>query len=238
MRATSSPGDGWSSRATASKKRGVPKVGTTPSIAIVNGLARLVQRGDVRAKHDLYQLFKPLLQKIIAPFRRSAELYQDLHAEVYLIFDRLVLKWDESRGIDLPAYLSTVLPQAVETCVCRHRRKAGREIAWSSLATITDPDAWTEAVEESLQRLGSTELCWMSRANDPAAQGIERLSLQQAIQSLPPRQREVFTLREVEGYSSRDIAAQLDLDVTTVRRHFQNARTNLRKILQKISEGE
>ncbi len=201
-------------------------------------LTRLVQRGDVLAKHDLHQLFTPLLQKVIAPFRRDAELYQDLHGQVYLTLDRLVLKFDESRGIDLPAYLSTVLPKAVETFVRRQSKKAGREIAWSSLTMTTDPDAWTEAVEEVLQRLSAAELCWMSRASDPATQVIERLALQQAIQSLPPRQREVFTLREVEGYSCHEIAAQLGITASSVRTHFQNARRHLQKILQKISEDD
>lgn len=69
----------------------------TSAIAKANGLARLVQRGDVLAKHDLHQLFTPLLRQVIAPFRRDKELSQDLRGQVYLIFADLVLKFEGAR---------------------------------------------------------------------------------------------------------------------------------------------
>jgi len=199
---------------------------------------RLAQYGDVLAKHDLHRLFTPLLRKVIAPFRSEKELYQELHGEVCLIFDRLVLKFDESRGIDLPAYMAHVLPKAVAVFVRRWREKAGREVALSSMVTAADPDAWMETVEQVLQQLGAEELLWIHRAGNLAERVVERVTLEQAIQSLPPRQREVFTLREVEGYSYTEIAVRMDIKASTVRTHLEKALANLRKFLQGISEED
>ncbi|MCS6862566.1 MAG: sigma-70 family RNA polymerase sigma factor, partial [Abditibacteriales bacterium] len=125
--------------------------------------------------------------------------------------------------------------RAVATCMRRRRRQAGREVAWSDLAITPDPEAWTEAVEETLRRLGSAEWGERSRASDPAEQVVERLVLQQALQSLSPRQRDVFTLREMVGYSHGEIGEQLGISASSVRTHYQKAREKLRKSLREKS---
>jgi RNA polymerase sigma factor (sigma-70 family) len=134
--------------------------------------------------------------------------------------------------------MAHVLPKAVAVFVRRWREKAGREVALSSMVTAADPDAWMETVEQVLQRLGAEELLWIHRAGNLAERVVERVTLEQAIQSLPPRQREVFTLREVEGYSYTEIAVRMDIKASTVRTHLEKALANLRKFLQGISEED
>ena len=55
----------------------------------------------------------------------------------------------------------------------------------------------------------------------------ERERLWQALQALPRRQREVFTLH-LEGWSHRVIAEILDISVGSVKRHLFHAVRNLR----------
>ena len=54
------------------------------------------------------------------------------------------------------------------------------------------------------------------------------MQLQHAIAHLPPRLREPFVLRVVEGVPCREIAQQLALTPANVRKRVQHARTLLR----------
>jgi len=49
---------------------------------------------------------------------------------------------------------------------------------------------------------------------------------------LPPRQRAIFALREIEGMSTDDVAALMGIRSSTVRNHLFQARTTLRRTLQ------
>ena len=49
---------------------------------------------------------------------------------------------------------------------------------------------------------------------------------------LPPRQRAIFALREIEGMSTDDVAKLMGIRSSTVRNHLFQARTTLRRALQ------
>lgn len=61
---------------------------------------------------------------------------------------------------------------------------------------------------------------------------LDRVVLDQAINDLPPRQKEVTFLAQA-GFSSREIGLILDISESTVNVHASTARTNLRKKLNK-----
>jgi len=49
---------------------------------------------------------------------------------------------------------------------------------------------------------------------------------------LPPRQRAVFALREIEGLSNEEVASMLGLRASTVRNHLFQARRALQRVLR------
>lgn len=49
---------------------------------------------------------------------------------------------------------------------------------------------------------------------------------------LPPRQRAIFVLREIEGMSTDEVAKVMGIRLSTVRNHLFQARTTLRRALQ------
>ncbi len=49
---------------------------------------------------------------------------------------------------------------------------------------------------------------------------------------LPPRQRAIFALREIEGMSTDEVAKLMGIRSSTVRNHLFQARTTLRRALQ------
>jgi RNA polymerase sigma-70 factor (ECF subfamily) len=76
------------------------------------------------------------------------------------------------------------------------------------------PDSWGELPEE---RLLSDET--LAR-------------LQEAIDRLPPAQRQVITLRDVEGWSSEDVCSALELSETNQRVLLHRARSKVRQVLE------
>ncbi len=58
-----------------------------------------------------------------------------------------------------------------------------------------------------------------------------RLRLQRALSRLGERQRTVFLLRELEGFSFREIGGALGCHETTVRVHFFRARQTMKRLL-------
>ena len=65
-----------------------------------------------------------------------------------------------------------------------------------------------------------------------AARAQERQLLERAIDALPPDFRTVYMLREIEGCSVEETAAQLELNPATVKTRLFRARSQLRDNLQ------
>ena len=59
-----------------------------------------------------------------------------------------------------------------------------------------------------------------------------------AIAELPPRQREVLTLRDIQGYSAAEACNALDLTETNQRVLLHRARSKVRAALEQHFESE
>lgn len=71
-------------------------------------------------------------------------------------------------------------------------------------------------------------------SNPPKAlERAEKIAtVRRAIAALPPDQREILTLRDINGYRYDEIAEILSLEDGTVRSRLNRARLNLKKILE------
>ena len=58
--------------------------------------------------------------------------------------------------------------------------------------------------------------------------------LETALEALPPAQRTVVTLRDVEGWSAEDVCNILDISETNQRVLLHRARTRLRRELGEV----
>ncbi|MCD4782940.1 MAG: sigma-70 family RNA polymerase sigma factor [Candidatus Eremiobacteraeota bacterium] len=61
--------------------------------------------------------------------------------------------------------------------------------------------------------------------------------LEQAVSELPEKYRLVFILRDVEGFSNKEVAGMLDLSVPAVKSRVLRARLYLRDKLEKYGKG-
>lgn len=86
------------------------------------------------------------------------------------------------------------------------------------------------------QRLDSLEDNLPSYSPDLTAGGISAL-IREAVQSLPPLQREAVLLFEYEGFTLEEIATIADVDVGTVKSRLHRARERLRVLLAPLKSG-
>ena len=54
------------------------------------------------------------------------------------------------------------------------------------------------------------------------------------IEALPSRQREVMQLRDIEGFSYKEVAENLDIDINLVKTNLFRARRKLKESLMKV----
>lgn len=83
--------------------------------------------------------------------------------------------------------------------------------------------------------------CIDVRAADPYVlylRKLERAEIQQAINSLPTLHREIIVLRDIEGFSYREIASMLGCPAGTVMSRLGRAREKLRQILGNRQTGK
>src|SRR5205085_7334831 len=71
-----------------------------------------------------------------------------------------------------------------------------------------------------------------------AIAGDDRERLKQALETLPPRFREILVLRELEGCSYKEIAAITSIPMGTVMSSLSRARRQLQLALVKPVKGE
>ena len=74
--------------------------------------------------------------------------------------------------------------------------------------------------------------------SEPLSRNIKRTELEEAIQYLPPADRLLFLLRDVEGYTPATIAQLLRMSEPQVQRRLLATRIQLRRILADAQDGE
>jgi len=84
-----------------------------------------------------------------------------------------------------------------------------------------------------LRQVGGPIPAELGQPCEPAQMGrnVKRTELEEAIASLPPSERLLYLLRDVEGYSSAKIAELLEMTEQQVNRGLFTARLRLRKAL-------
>jgi len=150
----------------------------------------------------------------------------DLAADaVQETFTTALRKFDTFRG---ESNVGTWLHRIVYSKAVDLLRRRGKE---TPLAEDDDGDFGPE--DERLSQVPA----W-ARPPDEILWGTQtRNALEAATRQLTPLQRAVFTLREVDGMATDEVAAVLGLEPGTVRVHLHRARLRLRSLLADHFKG-
>src|SRR5512140_2980386 len=99
----------------------------------------------------------------------------------------------------------------------------------------------TNTAIDFLRRSGRATFCEIDEAPESHAESPEQMVLrsehreylQDGLRLLSPRERAALMLRDVEGLPAEEVAKRLDCSKATVRSHIANARTKLRRYMER-----
>jgi RNA polymerase sigma-70 factor (ECF subfamily) len=197
-------------------------------------LGRL-RAGDEDAFMEIVMRYSPLMRRIALGYVRSPAVADEVVQEAWLGVLTGLGRF-EGRASLKTWILRIVINQA--------RTRAAREarsLPFSALAREEEDDG--PAVDPS--RFGP-DGGWKSLPDDWRTLPEERLLaaetlavVHKAADALPPRQREVFLLRDVEGWEPAEVAAALELSAGNERVLLHRARAKVRAALEReLGEGE
>jgi RNA polymerase sigma-70 factor (ECF subfamily) len=170
-----------------------------------NELLKQVVQGDEVAFEKLFQLYKNKLYAFIYQLSGSATIAEDVLQDVFL---KIWRNRAQLTGIDnFNAYLYRMAQNHAVNVLRRQSREAL---------------LLTEVQRLAPQKVFSDE--WL------AAKEVQT-ALQQAIDSLPARQRKVYQLGKEQGLSYEEIANMLNISTSTVRNHMVQALKAIREYI-------
>ena len=172
-------------------------------------LVARVKRGDVAAYDTLVRRYLRRASAIARRLLGNAEDAEDLVQDAFVRALGRIHRFDEDRAFG-PWFFRLLINAGLNARKSRARRAMEPE--------HSDLPSTAAGPEQLLER----------------REIVERF--EKAVQALPPRQRLIVTMYEVDGLSSHEIAEMLGISPETVRWHHHQARHALRSALAMFRE--
>lgn len=170
------------------------------------------QAGDARSFELLYALHKRRVYSLCLRMLGNVAEAEDLTQEAFLQLYRKIATF---RG---DSAFSTWLHRLAVNVVLMHLRKKG-------LPQISLEEALEPAQNDGPRKdFGSRDLTLSGC--------IDRVTLERAVENLPPGYRLVFILHDVEGYEHNEIAEMLTCSIGNSKSQLHKARMKLRELLR------
>jgi RNA polymerase sigma-70 factor (ECF subfamily) len=194
-------------------------------------IARL-RAGDEAAFSTLVERYQASMVRIAGIYVADDDAAEEVTQETWLAMLRGLDRF-EGRS-SLKTWLFTILTNRAKTRAARDGRSIRLELD-------DDPEestvpAWRFQMMDASGRVGHwTEAGAPRPWNQPEAWFLAaetRAVIDAAIQRLPPNQRAVISLRDIEGFSSDDVCNMLSISETNQRVLLHRARSRVRQALE------
>jgi RNA polymerase sigma-70 factor, ECF subfamily len=191
-----------------------------------HALVVALRRGDESAFRWLVEMYHAMLVRVARMYVSTQAVAEDVAAETWLAVLEGIDRFEERSS--LKTWIFRILTNRAKTRGIRE----GRSLPFSSL----EPDE--PAVESD--RFHGGDHPWPGHwAAAPRGFPEERLLaaetrdvIERAIEALPPTQRAVITLRDIEGWSAEEVCNALTLTETNQRVLLHRARSAVRRALE------
>ena len=142
--------------------------------------------------------------------------------------------------------LKTWLFRILTNCAITRAQREGRSIPFSSLEAIdtdhaehaVDPDQFLPADHRWSGHWVSFPSNWQEIPEERLLSQETRAHLEKAINALPPSQREIIILRDIEGWSSVETCGFLGISEVNQRVLLHRARSKVRTVLESYFQEE
>ncbi|HYB48187.1 MAG TPA: sigma-70 family RNA polymerase sigma factor [Streptosporangiaceae bacterium] len=199
-------------------------------------LVALLRAGDEAAMAQLVDQWSPLMLRVARSFVDSPQSAEDVVQDAWLGMLSGLAKF-EGRS-SLRTWMFSILVNRART---RGAREA-RTLPHSPLAARDEPaaDDWLAGPGGEPGRTWSSIDAASRWDTAPESVVLSReilLELDRAVSVLPPRQRQVVTMRDVCGMSTEEVCAALDISPANQRVLLHRARAVLREALAEYYRG-
>lgn len=206
----------------------------TPPVPADEELLRRLRAGDEDAFMEIVERYSPLMRRLALGYVRSPAVADEVVQEAWL---GVLTGLERFQGrSSLKTWILRILVNQARSRAQRERRS----LPFSALAGQEDDGP---AVDP--ERFLASNGAWATLPADWRVLPEERLlaretlgELRAAVEALPPRQREVFVLRDVEGWDAAEVADALELSPGNQRVLLHRARSKVRSALEQRLEGE
>jgi len=162
--------------------------------------------GDHQAFEQLYHRYKRRIVVHLITLFKDGDLAQDIAQETF------IKVWENRERLDerksFKAYLFTIATNHVYSLMQRISRDEQARLSFRLLV-----QGVTEHVDEYIAKKEHAEL------------------LDTLLNRLPERQRQVFRLFKIDGYSYTEISARLNISHNTINTHIKRTNAYLRELL-------
>jgi RNA polymerase sigma-70 factor (ECF subfamily) len=184
-------------------------------------LLRRLRGGDEQAFASLVTSYSGSMLRLARAFVPNTAVAEEVVQETWLAALRGLAGF-QGRST-LKTWLLGILINKARTAGAREQRSvpvadAGPAVDRSRFGV---DGAWTEPPER-----------WVEAADDRIVAAKLAGRLHEAIDDLPPRQREIVVLRDVEGLSSEDVCSVLEISDANQRVLLHRGRSRLRQALE------
>jgi len=195
-------------------------------------LLRGVRDGDEAAFAELVMRHQGQLLRIAQVYVSSRALAEEVVQETWLGVIRGAERFEGRSSVK--TWIFRILANIART----RAKKEARSIPFSSAAgpeevdePLLDPSRFQSAQDPAPNQWSAPPLAWPT-PEDSLLTGEAREMLLKEIEKLPPAQREVVTLRDVQGWSSKEVCNALEISETNQRVLLHRGRTKLRAALE------
>lgn len=216
---------------------------TTPATGSLEdpALVEALRRGDENAFTALVTRYQPALHRLALSYVHDAAVAQEVVQDTWLGVLRGIDQF-EARAA-LKTWIFRILINRAKTSAAREGRQIPFSEVWDAADEVDepaiDPDRFWPPESAGQSGWWSTPPGEWSVSPEDAALAMEtRAYLERAVELLPDNQREVITLRDIEGLSSAEVCNLLHVTETNQRVLLHRARSRVRRALERYFGGE
>ncbi|HEY7257845.1 MAG TPA: sigma-70 family RNA polymerase sigma factor [Gaiellales bacterium] len=197
-----------------------------------------LRAGDERVFRELVERYHASLIRVALLYVRTRAVAEEVVQDTWIGVLRSLPRF-EGRS-SLRTWIFRILANQART---RARREA-RSVPFSSLAgddddsPTVDPDRFLAADHPAFPgHWASPPQSWAARPEEELLARETRELVLAAIEALPPSQRAVISLRDVEGWSSEEVCDLLEISEGNQRVLLHRARAKVREALEEYLDG-
>jgi RNA polymerase sigma-70 factor (ECF subfamily) len=205
-----------------------------------SGLVQALQAGDERVFTAVMDWYSGSLLRLALSYVPSRAVAEEVVQETWMGVFEGIHRF-ESRS-SFKTWLFRILTNRAKTRGIREKRYEPFGLRTSS----TEMDEGSSIEDSLFVGQGSRNGHWKDPPHDWEPDTPERVllskecraAIERAIESLPPTQRQVMTLRDIEGVSSEEVCNILEITETNQRVLLHRARTKVRRELNPYVQGD